>query len=83
MTTDELNALIARIDEACEQADEQFWALIAKTFPEATSGDVDFSWPEMRGRNNRNMVALWLSWNAPSLDISDDDIECITEGDAR
>lgn len=54
-----------RIEKAIERADLAFWAEIAKSFPETTSGDFspeqDIKWSRARD----NAVYWWLDWNHP------------------
>lgn len=57
--------LRGRIKRAIERADREFWAEIAKSFPELKSGDFPsdkaLEWREAVD----NAVYWWLDWNHP------------------
>jgi hypothetical protein len=54
-----------KIQKAAEAADLAFWATLAKSFPEITSGDFppeqDIAW----SRAKDEAIYWWLVWNHP------------------
>jgi hypothetical protein len=53
-----------RITKATEDAIEAFWASIAKSFPEITSGDLSPDYAHSFSATSREMVLQWLEDNA-------------------
>lgn len=61
-----------RIAKAMKKADQNFWAEIAKAFPEAQSGDFG---PEETWRweqAQEEAVLTWLGWNYPPSKAMDE-----------
>ena len=60
-----------RLNQALDQADLAFWAVIGERFPEAKTGD----WPPdltfTRDNHNEEDVLWWLWFNAPELLVKD------------
>lgn len=54
-----------RMKEALDSADDAFWAVIAKSFPEVETGDFPpdavRAWDDAMGKS----LYTWLQWNAP------------------
>lgn len=55
----------ARIKEAADEAQGQFWAEIAKRFPEIKSGDVEPFEVELFDQACTRAVASWVELNQP------------------
>lgn len=62
-----------RILKAIEEAEESFWTVIAKAFPEVTSGDVSPEWVVTRERDNNRSVVNFLDGNLPYEEEDDED----------
>lgn len=54
-----------RVDKAVEEASEAFWAVIAKSFPEAKTGDLDPLADLAFSMNTREIVGQWVVANVP------------------
>lgn len=57
--------LKARVIEALEDADHQFWAVIASAFPEASTGDIHPELLHVYRRTTKATVEHWVAVNVP------------------
>ncbi len=59
-------AYVGRIDKAQEEADDAFWAVIARHFPEAKTGDFPPEATEHLRLTEVAAIMYWLILNTPS-----------------
>lgn len=64
-----------RLEDALEEADNQFWAAIANRFPEAKTGDYPPDLTFTRDQHNKESVLWWLRFNAPKLIVGGEEEE--------
>ena len=55
-----------RLNKALEAADLVFWEVIAKHYPEATSGDLDPGAIQAHGDACKRAVLAWFDYNLPA-----------------
>ena len=60
-----------RLEKALEEADNAFWGVVAKHFPEAKTGDYPPDLTFTREQHNTEDVLWWLRFNAPELMVKD------------
>lgn len=60
-----------RIREAVRKARDAFWASIAESFPEVTTGDMSPGDDMALESGTNQVVATWLLWNHPSMNEGD------------
>jgi len=70
-------SIAARMKKAMQDADDAFWEVIAKAFPEAKTGDFDPSDQERWEQAMWNAMTTWVSWNVPEVRDSDDPVKNI------
>lgn len=61
--------LIKRIDAAVRVADEAFWEVIAKQFPEIKTGDLSPDAVFEFSRSCNKVVEQWYNANSPDSDV--------------
>ena len=68
---DKVGDIDTRIERTAEHAMDAFWAVVAKRFPEATSGDFDPTSSLVFRRQCVSVIRLWLMFNAPELKVGE------------
>ena len=54
----------AKIPTVCQEAELTFWAVVAKSYPEVTTGDYDPLETVKESLADEDRIRQWLDWNA-------------------
>lgn len=61
------NDVSKRINTVCEEAMEEFWAVVAQEFPEAESGDMMPGQEDQFNNAAHSVIKIWLTNNTELL----------------
>jgi len=72
------------VETVADNAEQAFWAEVAKSFPEAKSGDLDPMAVTRFSKAAQEAVRAWVEWNVPgAVDEDEDDQQAPDEDELR